>query len=261
MPLTAKEKLQKFRQTKRLPQAVLLLTPEKKKREEILRETIKAFTDEVISEARGNLIIVGGLESENSEESIKVDDVREILHKLSLTKWDSGGKRFVYIPGAENLTASSSNALLKSLEEPGEGTHFILTSPSRRAILKTILSRCSVVNFYDEDLRGVNQEQDQDQDEKVNKEKNSELFFKAFFEGDFETFQGLNKNDFKIAFEDFKHDLKERFVRESYSGNLDRAYWFDLFDFIDKTELQINTHTDVKWITRAIEEFYIRHSN
>ncbi len=246
--LTPTKKLEYFKTTKRLPQAILLITPEKSKKEEILNNTLKAFTDDVVSEAKGNLIIVGSLEDEAL--SIKVDDVREVLEKLSLSRWDGGVKRFVYIPGAEHLTASSSNALLKSLEEPGEGTHFILTAPSRRSVLKTILSRCSVINFYE--------------DEEIETRKQvfekAQLFFDAFFKGEFEPLEKLNKADFKIAFEDFKVLLKDKFIEESYSGDLNRAYWYELFDFLERCEAQITSHTDNKWIIRAIETFYGDHS-
>ena len=40
------------------------------------------------------------------------------------------------------MTEAASNALLKLLEEPGRGTHFILAAPDAELLLPTIRSRC-----------------------------------------------------------------------------------------------------------------------
>lgn len=78
--------------------------------------------------------------------SIKIDDIREILDMLSLHGLEEGA-RIVVIEEAERLTPQAQNALLKSLEEPLSGTHFILTTSSERALLPTIISRCSPLNI------------------------------------------------------------------------------------------------------------------
>lgn len=78
---------------------------------------------------------------EERESSIKIDRVRSVLEQLNLNALEQGA-RVVLIEQADKLTPQAQNALLKSLEEPQPGLHFVLTSLSERAILPTILSRC-----------------------------------------------------------------------------------------------------------------------
>ncbi len=48
----------------------------------------------------------------------------------------------VWIPNAHRLTASASNALLKTLESPPDGVIFCLSSSAEAGVLPTITSRC-----------------------------------------------------------------------------------------------------------------------
>ena len=50
--------------------------------------------------------------------------------------------RVVLIRRADRMTPQAANALLKTLEEPGRTTRFILTSPAARLLLPTVASRC-----------------------------------------------------------------------------------------------------------------------
>jgi DNA polymerase III, gamma/tau subunits len=45
------------------------------------------------------------------------------------------------------MNAESSNKLLKSIEEPGDNTYFILISQNRLKIIPTILSRCRIIEI------------------------------------------------------------------------------------------------------------------
>jgi DNA polymerase III delta prime subunit len=72
-----------------------------------------------------------------------IDDAREIKEMASKKKIGEGKR--VFIISAESLTREASNALLKTLEEPSEGTHFFIIVPSAKRILPTILSRVRVV--------------------------------------------------------------------------------------------------------------------
>lgn len=75
----------------------------------------------------------------------KIEQAREIIEFVSLQKL--GRSRVVILDGTERLNAASSNALLKTLEEPPEGTYFFLVSSSLYALLSTIRSRSQVVRF------------------------------------------------------------------------------------------------------------------
>ena len=72
---------------------------------------------------------------------ILINQVRAISDFLT-TSTHRNGKRVILLYPAEAMNSASSNALLKSLEEPGANTIFILVTHSIDALLPTILSRC-----------------------------------------------------------------------------------------------------------------------
>ena len=53
--------------------------------------------------------------------------------------------RAVLIRRADRMTPQAANALLKTLEEPGRATRFVLTAPAARLLLPTVASRCRVL--------------------------------------------------------------------------------------------------------------------
>ena len=53
----------------------------------------------------------------------------------------------VYIPQVQNLNLESQNALLKTLEEPGENNYLLLTTSNPSLLLPTILSRCQKIRL------------------------------------------------------------------------------------------------------------------
>ena len=77
--------------------------------------------------------------------SIKIEQVRSILEFCSLQKL--GRAQVVIIDQAHLLNLQAANALLKSLEEPPEGTYFILVSANSAALLPTIRSRAQLIRF------------------------------------------------------------------------------------------------------------------
>lgn len=57
-------------------------------------------------------------------------------------------KHFFFVIGkAQLLNQFCANSLLKLMEEPPQGYHFILTAQTKERILPTILSRCIVQNY------------------------------------------------------------------------------------------------------------------
>lgn len=86
------------------------------------------------------------LEPEEAGKAIKVDQVRAVVDFVS-KKAQLDGFRVVLISPAEAMNVNSSNALLKSLEEPGEKTVLILVSHQITGVLPTIRSRCQVMDF------------------------------------------------------------------------------------------------------------------
>lgn len=77
----------------------------------------------------------------NGQPTIYVDDADELQHKMSLTARASNlNVAIIWLP--ERLQPAAANKLLKLLEEPEQGSLFILVSNSPAEILPTIYSRC-----------------------------------------------------------------------------------------------------------------------
>ncbi|MGH9442216.1 MAG: hypothetical protein ACRD16_08055 [Thermoanaerobaculia bacterium] len=72
---------------------------------------------------------------------IKVEDVRDAVRFASGRPYEAPA-RMIWVEGAEALRDAGANALLKSLEEPGESVQWLLTTTSPESILATIRSRC-----------------------------------------------------------------------------------------------------------------------
>ncbi len=79
--------------------------------------------------------------------SIKIDQVRR-LAPMFATKAALSSRRVVLIDSIDDVERpGASNALLKMLEEPPEGTIFLLVSHSPGRLLPTIRSRCRTLRF------------------------------------------------------------------------------------------------------------------
>jgi len=83
---------------------------------------------------------------EEEGKAIKVDQVRELTDKLSLTS-HSNNFRVVIISPADALNTNASNSLLKTLEEPPAKTILILVSDKPSHLMATIRSRSQMVRF------------------------------------------------------------------------------------------------------------------
>ncbi|MEQ9009846.1 DNA polymerase III subunit delta' [Algiphilus sp.] len=81
---------------------------------------------------------------EGAAQEITVDQVRVVTELLSLSRHHRG-YRVVQLFPAERLNRNAANALLKTLEEPGEGTVFLLLSEQPRNLLPTVRSRAQVI--------------------------------------------------------------------------------------------------------------------
>jgi DNA polymerase-3 subunit delta' len=78
---------------------------------------------------------------------ISIDQVRVlVLARAAFAPHEGRAKVFI-VRRAEELSVSAANALLKTLEEPGQKTHFILMSSEAGGLLSTIRSRTQRVRF------------------------------------------------------------------------------------------------------------------
>jgi DNA polymerase-3 subunit delta' len=80
-------------------------------------------------------------------QDISIDQVRTlVLARAAFAPLEGRAKVFL-VRRAEELSISAANALLKTLEEPGARTHFMLLSATADALLPTIRSRTQRVRF------------------------------------------------------------------------------------------------------------------
>ena len=78
--------------------------------------------------------------------NIKVAQIREMQRRLT-TRPTLGDRRAIVIDPADDMETASANALLKSLEEPPEGTTMILVTHRPARLLPTIRSRCRMLRM------------------------------------------------------------------------------------------------------------------
>jgi DNA polymerase III subunit delta' len=76
-----------------------------------------------------------------------VATLRQLIQEAGLPPFEAPVKVFI-IHDAEKMLPASSNALLKTLEEPPPHTHFILLSSQIELLLPTIISRCCKIPFF-----------------------------------------------------------------------------------------------------------------
>jgi DNA polymerase-3 subunit delta' len=91
--------------------------------------------------------LYGKLISAGEASGISVEQVRKIVLTRSGYPPHEGRALVFIVRDAEELTASAANALLKTLEEPGPRTHFILLTSRPKRLLDTVLSRTLAVRF------------------------------------------------------------------------------------------------------------------
>jgi DNA polymerase-3 subunit delta' len=92
---------------------------------------------------------------------IQIDGIRRLKEELSLKAFSDLPRAALVCP-ADRMTLQAANALLKTLEEPPPGTHFVLVAHRLSQLPPTIVSRCQKVSFstlpaavVEEILRGI----------------------------------------------------------------------------------------------------------
>lgn len=86
------------------------------------------------------------VQSEEDGHTLKVDQVRDLLHSLSLSAYEARYK-IALLLDFEEATTGAANALLKTLEEPPAQVILILTAENSSLLLETIVSRCEEIRL------------------------------------------------------------------------------------------------------------------
>ncbi|HEX8791082.1 MAG TPA: DNA polymerase III subunit [Polyangiaceae bacterium] len=87
-----------------------------------------------------------GRKSPETQE-LSIDQVRTLVLARAAFGPHEGRAKVFIVRRAEEMSIAASNALLKTLEEPGARTHFVLLSATPDALLPTIRSRTQRVRF------------------------------------------------------------------------------------------------------------------
>jgi DNA polymerase-3 subunit delta' len=139
-----KSKLLSSYQNNKLPHAILL-----NGKRGIGKATFaKEFCKEILNRkdsANPDLLII---EKEEGKRDINIEQIRKISSFLNQTS-SAGKDKFIIVDSACELNKSSSNALLKILEEPHDNNFLILISHSLNQVLPTIRSRCQIIKIND----------------------------------------------------------------------------------------------------------------
>ncbi len=80
-------------------------------------------------------------------QDLSIDQVRTLVLARAAFAPHEGRARVFLLRRAEELSVPAANALLKTLEEPGKNTHFVLLSAHADGLLSTIRSRTQRVRF------------------------------------------------------------------------------------------------------------------
>jgi DNA polymerase III subunit delta' len=165
------------------------------------------------------------------------EDMRKLKQEAFLSPFEAKKKIFI-IEDADRMLAASSNALLKTFEEPSPDTIFILTSSSPEKMLTTVLSRCQKINFlktsHEEILAYLKSQGKEEQDAKIiaqisegSLDKAKDLLAKPQFlnfRKDFFTL--LTKNNTSYAeIHNLKASFEACFEKEENDFEEEKALW------------------------------------
>ena len=100
----------------------------------------------------------------SGDDGIKIEQIRELVYKLSLLPYQAKYK-IAILDKADEMSVEAANALLKMLEEPKGYTYIFLITSNPNKLPKTILSRCQKIIFGPVDLAREQTEETQRADE------------------------------------------------------------------------------------------------
>ena len=168
---------------------------------------------------------------EPTNDTIKKDQINSLIHEGQMTSV-TDKERIYIINNADAMNRSSSNTLLKFLEEPSPDNYIILITHNIHALLETIVSRCQIIRF-----KPINKRQIKDSliSEHLN---NDTAFLLSELFGSFDTALSFYQNNQSLI----EHIYKV-FNKLSLSKDLYIEYYLNknVFNDQDKIILMLNS--------------------
>ncbi|MBR2809114.1 MAG: DNA polymerase III subunit [Erysipelotrichaceae bacterium] len=84
---------------------------------------------------------------DGDSDTVKTEQVEDLMSRFNLSGLELSGKKVYVINNVNNSSTKVLNSLLKFLEEPRPGIYAILISDDINGLLKTIVSRCEIIEF------------------------------------------------------------------------------------------------------------------
>ncbi len=153
----------------------------------------------------------------DKKKNIDIEQIKNMKNFLNITSF-SNKPKIVLIDGSEYLNLSSSNSLLKSLEENLDNVFFILVHDIKKKLLTTIKSRCIQFKFFlnNEDrekrINEILNNQFNDLSSDFKNKYISPLFFKSLLEY-------CNKNNLQINDINLDNLLSDILKKKDYKKN------------------------------------------
>ena len=168
----------------------------------------------LLNNSHPNLFLISLKEN---KKNIDIEQIKYMKNFLNITSFNNKPK-IILINGSESLNSSSSNSLLKSLEENLNNVFFILVHDIKKNILHTIKSRCIQFNFFlqsDDRKNRINEILDNQYNHLSSDFKNKYLsptFFKNLLEY-------CNKNNLKLIDMNLDNLLYDIIEKKNYIKN------------------------------------------
>lgn len=86
--------------------------------------------------------------------AISIGQIKKISQFISLYPFEATTKSVIFL-NAQDMTTEAQNALLKNLEDHSQTTNFFLGVNSRKRLLPTIISRCSIKQIAQDDFNNL----------------------------------------------------------------------------------------------------------
>ena len=155
--------------------------------------------------------------SPKDKKNIDISQIKNLKNFLNISSLNDKPK-IILINESEYLNLSSSNSLLKSLEENYDNVHFFLVHDSKRRLIPTIKSRCIQFKFYlnEDELKDRINQILNNQYEKLNSDFKNKYLSPIFYK---DLFLYCKKNDLPLDRINLDSLLTDIFLKKNFKNN------------------------------------------